>query len=80
MDKPKDETLTPSPGVQVTSGTEPSETTLPRPQRVTPAGASAPGESSSAWSWDRRHKTWRRFTSIISSARTADEQPPFSDD
>ena len=30
--------------------------------------------------WEQRHKTWRRFTSIIGSARKPDEQPPFSDD
>ena len=30
--------------------------------------------------WEQRHKTWRRFTSIIRSSRRPDEQPPFSDD
>jgi hypothetical protein len=83
MDKPKDMTPTPSPGGHVTSVTAPSETALPRLQSLAPARASAPVRltaSSAAWSWDRRHKTWRRFTSIISSARAADEPPPFTDE
>jgi hypothetical protein len=33
--------------------------------------------------WEQRHKTWRRFTSIVGSTRSTrkpDEEPPFSDD
>lgn len=61
----------------------PSAPVLSVPQ--TPQGeggseAPRPVQTSVASSWEVHHKTWRRFTSIIGSARRPDEQPPFSDD
>lgn len=43
-------------------------------------GAATAPEGASGRSWDHVQKTWRRFASILGSARRRDEEPPFSDD